>query len=38
MAFDPQQKGAELGSVFKKYSTSILLGAAVGLFTADCGG
>ncbi|WP_067865262.1 co-chaperone DjlA [Neptuniibacter marinus] len=38
MAFDPQQKGAELGSVFKKYSTSILLGAAVGLFTGGLWG
>lgn len=33
MAFDPQEKGAAIGSGFKKHSTSILLGAAVGLFS-----
>jgi len=33
MAFDPQEKGAEIGETMKKYSTSILLGAAVGLFS-----
>lgn len=33
MAFDPQEKGAELGAVFKKHSTAIVLGALVGLFS-----
>lgn len=33
MAFDPQQKGAEIGANIKKSSTSILLGAVVGLFS-----
>ncbi|WP_299178309.1 co-chaperone DjlA [uncultured Neptuniibacter sp.] len=33
MAFDAQEKGAELGATMKKYSTSILLGAVVGLFS-----
>lgn len=33
MAFDPQEKGAELGGAFKKHSTSIMLGALVGLFS-----
>ncbi|WP_415893430.1 co-chaperone DjlA [Neptuniibacter sp. PT8_73] len=33
MAFDAQEAGAQLGSVVKRYSTSILLGAAVGLFS-----
>lgn len=33
MAFDAQEKGAELGDTFKRHSTSILLGAVVGLFS-----
>ncbi|MGH1460620.1 MAG: co-chaperone DjlA [Neptuniibacter sp.] len=33
MAFDAEQKGAEVGSKIKKHSTSILLGALVGLFS-----
>lgn len=33
MAFDAQEKGAELGATFKQHSTSIILGAAVGLFS-----
>lgn len=33
MGFNAQEAGEQLGSTFKKYSTSILLGAAVGLFS-----
>lgn len=33
MAFDAQEKGAELGAAVKKHTTSILLGAVVGLFS-----
>ncbi|WP_286239838.1 co-chaperone DjlA [Neptuniibacter halophilus] len=33
MAYDPQEKGAELAAGIKQHSTSIILGAAVGLLS-----